>query len=350
MSEKCPLRGNTVHLSPIVGSRMRTLTVFGMMTSILGAALLSTAAKSDANELNSQTDQEFAVYLVAENGLDDAIIEAARKTEGPIVRLNDEQVARWVPVTKHAKDTIREMEGVVTRPKLQEDSQMQLLVLIPDAPITEGHLNSCRPTRDATNHPAVAFRLTKEGGKRMVNLTGPNVGRILAVVVDGEIHMAATLHSRIRRRGQISGYENDVQRDQAISVIQAHATGSPSFDKQDIVRLVVIGLLLLSVMGLLVLGLMPTRGYRPPRVPRFWTILGGILGALVGAYNLGFSITAASGVGASNGIVVEKTYTISLLWLGIGAVVGGLLGIFALRGTRWGLLRAWHNAKRLIGR
>lgn len=51
----------------------------------------------------------------------------------------------------------------------------------------------------------VNFEFDEDGGKRMHELTSENIGRLLAIVLDGEVIQAATIRSAIGARGSISG-------------------------------------------------------------------------------------------------------------------------------------------------
>lgn len=51
----------------------------------------------------------------------------------------------------------------------------------------------------------VIFEFDEDGGKRMHELTSENIGRLLAIVLDGEVIQAATIKSAIGARGSIVG-------------------------------------------------------------------------------------------------------------------------------------------------
>jgi preprotein translocase subunit SecD len=73
-------------------------------------------------------------------------------------------------------------------------------------PIVTGRdLRSARPSLDENNRPAVAFTLNTEGARKFGNATGANIGRLLAIVLDGRAQSVATIESRITSEGRISG-------------------------------------------------------------------------------------------------------------------------------------------------
>ena len=73
------------------------------------------------------------------------------------------------------------------------------------APITGRDLKSAFASRDANGHPAVTFNLTADGARRFADLTGQNIGKRLAVVLDGTIQSAPEIHTRITDSGVIEG-------------------------------------------------------------------------------------------------------------------------------------------------
>ena len=60
-------------------------------------------------------------------------------------------------------------------------------------------------TIDAYGGPAVGFSFNAEGSAEFGRLTGDNVQRALAIVLDGEILLVATIQSRITGQGQLTG-------------------------------------------------------------------------------------------------------------------------------------------------
>jgi preprotein translocase subunit SecD len=73
------------------------------------------------------------------------------------------------------------------------------------AAVTGKDLRSARPTIDENSRPAVGFTLTNEGAQRFGNVTGSNIGRQLAIVLDGRVQSAPTINGRITTDGVIQG-------------------------------------------------------------------------------------------------------------------------------------------------
>jgi protein-export membrane protein SecD/preprotein translocase SecF subunit len=65
------------------------------------------------------------------------------------------------------------------------------------ADITGRDLRNARSIPDENFQPTVAFSLTREGARRFAKLTGDNVGRSLAIILDGRVQSAPQIEGRI---------------------------------------------------------------------------------------------------------------------------------------------------------
>ena len=73
------------------------------------------------------------------------------------------------------------------------------------ADLTGKDLVSAHVDRDELGRIAVAFKLNGKGGTTMRKLSGKNIGRQLAIILDGELISAPVLQSEIGSSGQITG-------------------------------------------------------------------------------------------------------------------------------------------------
>ena len=73
------------------------------------------------------------------------------------------------------------------------------------AAVTGQDLRSARVQLDENNMPAVGFTLNASGSAAFSRVTGENVGRYLAIVLDKTVQSAPTINSRIAGDGQIAG-------------------------------------------------------------------------------------------------------------------------------------------------
>jgi preprotein translocase subunit SecD len=67
------------------------------------------------------------------------------------------------------------------------------------------------------SQPVLRLRLTTEGGERLARLTSRNVGRVMAITLDGETLFEATVQGVLATSLEITGGELDELR--ALSVI-----------------------------------------------------------------------------------------------------------------------------------
>jgi preprotein translocase subunit SecD len=73
------------------------------------------------------------------------------------------------------------------------------------AAITGRDLKTASPSSDEFGKPAVSFNLTSDGADRFEKITGDNIGKQLAIVLDGKVQSAPNIRGQIRDSGQISG-------------------------------------------------------------------------------------------------------------------------------------------------
>lgn len=73
------------------------------------------------------------------------------------------------------------------------------------AAVTGRDLRNARPSLDEFNQPAVSFSFNREGAARFGEITGANIGRNLAIILDGRVQTAPRIESRINAEGRITG-------------------------------------------------------------------------------------------------------------------------------------------------
>ena len=69
------------------------------------------------------------------------------------------------------------------------------------------------------NEPAVIFTLNAEGATRFHNLTSKNIGRYVAIVLDGVVISAGRINSAIRDKGSICGGFNSTKQTQELALL-----------------------------------------------------------------------------------------------------------------------------------
>jgi preprotein translocase subunit SecD len=73
------------------------------------------------------------------------------------------------------------------------------------AAVTGQDLRNARASLDENSRPAVSFTLSNEGGRKFGKVSGENIGRQLAIILDGRVQSAPSLESRITTDGRITG-------------------------------------------------------------------------------------------------------------------------------------------------
>ena len=92
-----------------------------------------------------------------------------------------------------------------TRSDFQGSLEIEYLYLIKNQTELKGsYLTDAKPSFDQFRKPIVNFELTREGGRIFARLTGANIGKSLAIILDDRVESAPEIQSRIQDRGQIT--------------------------------------------------------------------------------------------------------------------------------------------------
>jgi len=93
------------------------------------------------------------------------------------------------------------------------------------ATVTGNDLRTIRQTTDEWNNPAVTFTLNPDGGARFEQVTGANIGKLIAIILDKRIQSAPVVHDRILRTqgGVISGRFTPQEAEDLVVVLKAGA-------------------------------------------------------------------------------------------------------------------------------
>lgn len=322
----------------------------------LWGLLIVVLVVSKGGVLLAQEPQRWTMELrIAASPTEDAkIVQAAKEVVHNELHFDGELVAKWVPILKKKVDSCLSNPHLVTR-KI-DNGRVQLLVLVGDDDITEQHVRAIASGRDRFGQFALGVRLDDPGSAKLRRLSSNNLStdsrvRHAAVIMDGKVYGAAELVAALSDGFQITGDFTE----STIDSIATRAGGkvkrvyySPPPGSITIYPWR-IGVLAVTLVVIL-LGLLPARGLTPSRHPRLWISAGIIVGAIVGAHQLGVSVsygTAGIGGGLS---AIEERINISLLWVFLGGVAGA--GAGAIVGLLSKLLarRAIYNAGRLFSR
>jgi preprotein translocase subunit SecD len=73
------------------------------------------------------------------------------------------------------------------------------------AAVTGRDLSGAEPSHDSSGRPSVNFTLTRDGAARFGRVTGANVGKQLAIVLDNKVYDSPVIQNQISDRGEITG-------------------------------------------------------------------------------------------------------------------------------------------------
>ena len=88
-------------------------------------------------------------------------------------------------------------------------------------------LDDARPGFGQNNDPVVNFTLNATGGARFGKVTGQNIGRPFAIVLDGKVVSAPVIQAQIFSNGQISGRFSIAETDELALLLRAGALPAP---------------------------------------------------------------------------------------------------------------------------
>jgi len=99
-------------------------------------------------------------------------------------------------------------EGAIVLPGKSHGSRDREHYLLPEyTPVSGAYFKDAKADLggEMGTDLVVSFEFDSEGGKRFYELTSENIGKMLAIVLDGEVIQVARIQSAIKNRGQISG-------------------------------------------------------------------------------------------------------------------------------------------------
>ena len=88
-------------------------------------------------------------------------------------------------------------------------------------------LDGATASFDQNNRPAVSFTLNSNGARRFGKVTGENIGRPFAIILDGKVVSAPTIQSQIFGNGQITGDFSVSETNELGLVLRAGALPAP---------------------------------------------------------------------------------------------------------------------------
>ncbi|MCX6833132.1 MAG: protein translocase subunit SecD [candidate division Zixibacteria bacterium] len=188
------------------------------------------SSKSAANKADSTKDTTAAV--ADEEGAN-ALTQYLEFT-GTNYAVQDQDYEKVKAILEHpdvkaaipAEDQIAWSRGteLVSGRKLRE-----LYLLKSKVELSGRHLTDARPNYDQYHKPRVDFTFDREGGNIFGRVTGPNIGKPLAILLDGKVESAPNIKSKIRDQGVIdlTGQQTYYDAKDLATVLRAGALPAP---------------------------------------------------------------------------------------------------------------------------
>jgi len=134
-----------------------------------------------------------------------ALLEFRLTNDGPEAMKVLEKVAALgeSPLAKNGKlhpevAKVMPKDSILAKAAAGEDTRQAYYVLEATVPLTGAYLENARVETDTQfGYPTIGFTFNKQGGQIFERFTGANVNRHLAIVLDGVVHSAPVIKTRI---------------------------------------------------------------------------------------------------------------------------------------------------------
>ena len=160
--------------------------------------------------------------LVQLPGVDDP--EEVKRLLGRTAKLTFQLVDMSI-TPQEALDRGRTPPGSVLLPDDKEDGRFY--VVEKRVMVSGELLDTAQASFDQNNRPAVSFTLNATGAKRFGRVTGANIGRPFAIILDGKVVSAPTIQSQIFGNGQITGSFTVAETNELALILRAGALPAP---------------------------------------------------------------------------------------------------------------------------
>ena len=145
-----------------------------------------------------------------------ALIERAKALPVSKTRLleeNGNRSAWWVAVQQGKENQFDNLREIAIRKAERNGREiLEILVACDKYNVTGKYLVRIKPETDFRGRPCLEFTLNQAGGKLFGKLTGSNLPdgatgarRQLGIILNGSLHSAPSILSRVGQRGQITG-------------------------------------------------------------------------------------------------------------------------------------------------
>lgn len=166
-------------------------------------------------ELPGVKDLQRAIDLIGKTAeLRFQIVENVAATEDDLLKLYDGKIPS-------------ELEMLPGNPEGTASGKAGVYLVEKEAKVTGSYLKDARTSKDELGMAAVSFEFDKEGAKLFGQVTEENIGRQLAIVLDGVVYTAPVIRTKITSQGQITGMADQEEAQDTAIVLRAGALPAP---------------------------------------------------------------------------------------------------------------------------
>ena len=168
--------------------------------------------------------------LIQRQGVDHILVQLPGITdrERALKMIGQTALLKFQLVSDNQRIIQQALDGNIPKGfELAEDDSGTPLLLDTEGALTGSILSDAFVEAGEFGLPEVSFRLNKEGAKAFGRLTGANINKRLAIVLDGKVQSAPVIQSRITDAGRITGrFSREEAHDLAI-VLRAGSLPAP---------------------------------------------------------------------------------------------------------------------------
>ncbi len=165
--------------------------------------------------------------------LEKLVLRSAKLEFRMVHPMNDELVPRYEAYLNQGgdpdafPDTPSEAEFLSTEERIGDHLITEYVLVETTVQMEGNEVKDAYPSMNQFGKREILFSFTPAGASKFGEVTGNNIGRRMAVVLDGQLYSAPTIQSRITSNGQITG---SFSQDEAQGVADALVSGSLPFE------------------------------------------------------------------------------------------------------------------------
>lgn len=101
------------------------------------------------------------------------------------------------------------------------------------ADVSGKNIQDAHVAYDEFNRPSIAFSMNSQGAREMRDVTGKNIGKQLAIIMDGKVHSAPSINTEISKSGNITGSYGAEEASRMAALLSSGSLDAPLFVEQE---------------------------------------------------------------------------------------------------------------------